>query len=67
MSGIPKESETGLERELPEKYRGLKIFYPEGGSPYFFNPETGTITFISPPDTRPVTIEDVLRQLQDFP
>jgi hypothetical protein len=53
--------------EIPEKYRGLTIVRPEGGSPYYICPKTGLMTFISPPGTPPVTTEQVLRELEDFP
>ncbi len=67
MSRVFKESETTREQEFSNKYPGLKIVYPEGGSPYYICPKTGLMTFISPPGTPPVTTEQVLRELEDFP
>jgi hypothetical protein len=43
------------------------IIRPAVGSPYYINPRTGRVAFLSPPGTRPVTSEDVRRELEDFP
>jgi hypothetical protein len=37
------------------------------GSPYRFDERTGSIVFLSPPGTPPVTSEDVKRWLEEFP
>jgi hypothetical protein len=69
MPGTPEavEPENPRDANIPEKYRGLTIVHPAGGSPYYICPETGLMTFISPPGTPPVTTEQVLRELEDFP
>jgi hypothetical protein len=43
------------------------IIRPVGGSPYYVDPLTGFLAFLSPPGTPPVTSEDVRRELEDFP
>jgi hypothetical protein len=43
------------------------IIRPAVGSPYYVDPLTGFLAFLSPPGTPPVTSEDVRRELEDFP
>jgi len=43
------------------------IIRPAVGSPYYIDPETGFVAFLSPPGTPPLTSEDVRRELEDFP
>jgi len=43
------------------------IIRPVVGSPYYIDPLTGFLAFLSPPGTPRVTSEDVRRELEDFP
>jgi len=43
------------------------IIRPAVGSPYYIDEKTGRVVLLSPPGTRPVTSEDVYRELEDFP
>ncbi len=43
------------------------IIRPAVGSPYYVDPRTGFLAFLSPPGTPPVTSEMVRRELEDFP
>jgi hypothetical protein len=43
------------------------IIRPIIGSPYYISPRTGWRVGLSPPDTPPLTSEDVRLALEDFP
>jgi hypothetical protein len=43
------------------------IIRPAVGSPYFFNPDTGLVTFLTAPGAPRLTSEIVRRELEDFP
>lgn len=43
------------------------IIRPAVGSPYYIDPLTGFVAFLSPPGTPPLTSEYVRQQLEDFP
>jgi hypothetical protein len=43
------------------------IIRPSVGSPYYIDPRTGWASCLSRPGTRPLTLEDVRCELEDFP
>jgi len=53
--------------DSPHESNAPVIVRPAVGSPYYVDPRTGFLVFLSPPGTRPVTSEDVYRELEDFP
>jgi hypothetical protein len=53
--------------DLSAEHGAPNIVRPAVGSPYYIDPLTGFMAFLSPPGTKPVTSEDVRRELEDFP
>lgn len=66
-AGARDESGRRDEYTYYDETRGRMVTRPAVGSPYYIDERTGYLVFISPPGTRPVTSEDVRRELEDFP
>jgi hypothetical protein len=55
------------ETNPPRESNAPVVIRPAVGSPYYIEEKTGRVVLLSPPGTRPVTSEDVYRELEDFP